>query len=382
MDRSGFLQEFMPHGMCYLWRLDILLTHVVSDAFIAIAYFLISIALYFFLRQRPDMPFRHVIVLFSIFIFSCGLTHVFAIWTVWNGDYGIQGVLKAATAIASVATACVLVPLMPRLMALRSPKELEAANMALEHEISERQTIERETRRLEADLAHSDRVNTMGQMATGLAHELNQPLTSLVQNADTLRTVANQGGSIERDLLDVIDEMDAQAYRAGEIISALRQFVTKDNTSRSILELDDLILQTLRLMEPQALKLNVKVEYSDQCGAQVLADRVQITQVLVNLVKNAMEAAHAPQGGGLVGIHCSITGSMARVKIVDNGPGISPEVDVFARFGTDKAGGMGLGLSISKSIIEAHEGRIWHTQSERGGTRFVFELPARAGSDD
>jgi len=130
-DQSGHLHAFMPHGMCYLWDPAILWTHVVSDALIGLSYFSIPAALAIFASRRPDLAYRPIIWLFTAFIVLCGLTHLFSIHTVWTPDYPAEGVLKAATALVSVATAVTLWPLLPRALALPSNAQLEARNAAL-----------------------------------------------------------------------------------------------------------------------------------------------------------------------------------------------------------------------------------------------------------
>src|SRR5713226_7268714 len=127
-----FTSDFMPHGMCYLWNRDILWLHVVSDALIFLAYLSIPIALVYFVCKRQDLPFSWVFVMFGIFILGCGATHAMEIWTVWHGTYRLSGLIKVITAIASIATAWALVPIMPKALALPSPAQLEAANRKLE----------------------------------------------------------------------------------------------------------------------------------------------------------------------------------------------------------------------------------------------------------
>lgn len=122
---------FMPHGHCYYWRSDILWLHVISDAAIALAYYSIPLTLVYFVRQRRDIPFSGVFVMFAVFIFACGTNHVVDIWTTWHPQYGIEGLLKAFTALVSVATAVMMVRVVPQALMLRSPTELEAANQAL-----------------------------------------------------------------------------------------------------------------------------------------------------------------------------------------------------------------------------------------------------------
>ncbi|MBK6687883.1 MAG: PAS domain S-box protein [Deltaproteobacteria bacterium] len=122
---------FMPHGHCYLWQPALVWLHVISDSLITLAYFSIPLVLLYFVRRRPDVPFRWVFVAFGTFIISCGLTHVMEIWTLWVPHYWISGAIKALTALASVLTAVGLLPMVPQALALRSPKELERSNAEL-----------------------------------------------------------------------------------------------------------------------------------------------------------------------------------------------------------------------------------------------------------
>ncbi|MCB0328259.1 MAG: hypothetical protein KDD70_01310, partial [Bdellovibrionales bacterium] len=133
-----FSSEFMPHGHCYLWQPEILWLHVVSDATIAIAYYSIPVALLYFVRRRTDLAFNWIFVLFAAFIFACGSTHLLEIWTVWQGSYRIQGVVKLATAIVSVATAIILWPLIPQALRIPSRKDLEEAYENLEELVQAR----------------------------------------------------------------------------------------------------------------------------------------------------------------------------------------------------------------------------------------------------
>src|SRR6266536_1363557 len=110
--------DFMPHGMCYFWRPEILWLHVISDGLITLAYFVIPSILIYFVRKRRDLPFNWIFVLFGLFILGCGTTHLMEVWTVWQGTYRLSGLIKALTAGISVATAVLLVPLVPKALAL------------------------------------------------------------------------------------------------------------------------------------------------------------------------------------------------------------------------------------------------------------------------
>nr|WP_317994242.1 hypothetical protein [Vulcanimicrobium alpinum] len=129
---------FMPHGLCFLWQPGVLTLHVVSDALVALAPFSIPALLVWFVRRRRDVPFSPIFWMFSLFIVSCGCTHLISIWVIWHPAYWFEGAAKATTALASVATAAMLVPLLPRAIALRSPVELDRLNAILHETLVER----------------------------------------------------------------------------------------------------------------------------------------------------------------------------------------------------------------------------------------------------
>ena len=148
-----FSSNFMPHGYCYLWKPTIVWLHAISDATITLAYYAIPVALFYFVRKRRDLPFHWMFLMFAVFILGCGTTHLMEVWTLWHGTYLLSGAIKAATAVVSLATAVLIVPLVPRALALPSPAQLRAANDKLEQEVSERRRIQEALQRAER-LAH------------------------------------------------------------------------------------------------------------------------------------------------------------------------------------------------------------------------------------
>jgi hypothetical protein len=131
MNADTQMQEFMPHGMCFLWNARLLTLHVISDAVIAAAYYSIPLILLYFIRERRDLPFPAVFAMFGVFIVACGTTHVLDIWTIWHPSYWLSGALKAITAAVSLATVGLLARIVPGALALRSPAELDALNREL-----------------------------------------------------------------------------------------------------------------------------------------------------------------------------------------------------------------------------------------------------------
>ncbi len=132
-------ESFIPHGHCYLWKSNLVWLHLLSDSLIALAYYSISLTLVYFVRKRQDLPFNWIFMLFGAFIIACGTTHLMDVWILWHPTYWLSGLIKAITALVSLYTALVLIPLIPQLLALKSPQQLEAANLELEKQITERQ---------------------------------------------------------------------------------------------------------------------------------------------------------------------------------------------------------------------------------------------------
>ncbi|MEH1919192.1 hybrid sensor histidine kinase/response regulator [Nostoc sp.] len=153
-------ESFIPHGHCYLWQPNLVWLHILSDAFIALAYYSIPATLFYFVRKRKDLPFDWIFLLFSGFIVACGTTHLMEIWTLWHPTYWVSGFLKAVTATISVITALELVPLVPQALALPSPAQLEQANQELQTQITERLSVEEELRKYQNHLEEMVAVRT------------------------------------------------------------------------------------------------------------------------------------------------------------------------------------------------------------------------------
>lgn len=262
-------------------------------------------------------------------------------------------------------------------------REFVALNARLREEIAERHRSERRERRLRDELAHVDRLTMMGEMASGLAHELNQPLAAIVLQSEViLRLAGDQGQSIPPELRKSLEFITAQAHRAGDLIRSMREFVRHAEPQRVALTVMEVIEDTLPLVQQElresGIVLDVKI--SDPL-VQVRADKIQLQQVLLNLIRNAVEAMETSDSGGRrLDIATRIHGAMQEVAVRDTGCGI-PEgaagrADrLFDAFFSTKSKGLGLGLAISRSIVEAHGGRIWAAPNTDQGTTFTFTLP-------
>jgi len=246
-------------------------------------------------------------------------------------------------------------------------------------DITERKHAEEEARCMQQEFSHVMRLSTMGEMATGMAHELNQPLTALVSYCGTALKMARQLPSLPEGYLDLLERAAEQAHRAGDVIRHLRDFVSKGTSNKDRLVLDDLIQGVIGFISWELRGSNIKTSFHPGCGRRkVLADRIQMEQVLINLIRNSIDAIR--QSGisdGRVDITTRLTAEdRLQVSVADNGTGIDVAMfDVlFEPYQTSKESGMGMGLSISRSIIENHDGRLWAERPQQGAL-FCMNLP-------
>lgn len=249
-------------------------------------------------------------------------------------------------------------------------------------DLTERQQTEARLQELQSELVHISRLTAMGEMASALAHELNQPLSAMANYLKgSVRLLASE--PLPRDRLEeALSKAGDQALRAGEIIRRLRDFVARGETERRVESLPKLIEEAGALALVGAKEHGVRVRFLfDPAVEQVIVDRVQIQQVALNLIRNAMEAMADMTAPRMLDIRIDAeTDATARVAVCDTGPGVEPGVaaHLFQPFVTSKTTGMGVGLSISRTIIEAHGGRIWVETAPGGGSCFCFTLPRTA----
>ena len=242
-------------------------------------------------------------------------------------------------------------------------------------DISERKEAEARMRKF-----HADRINVMESMAAGLAHEINQPLAATVVYLSTLRRLLDMQPELRPARISVAETLDkaaAQVMRAGQIVTGLRAFIAHGEPDKIPLKVHKLIQNACdkTSVEAKERQIRVRLQLNSE-EDEVLADKVQIEQVLVNLIRNAKEAIEASDRREIV-ISTSSSGIDVRVEIADTGVGLSEKVksSLFEPFMTTKVKGMGVGLSISRAIIEAHDGRIWAESNPKGGAIFAFRLP-------
>jgi two-component system sensor kinase FixL len=253
------------------------------------------------------------------------------------------------------------------------------------HDITQRQQAEAQLKDLQAGLAHVGRVSEMATLASSLAHELNQPLTAVTSYCQSIRNLARgEADASTRELIaEAADEAANEALRAGEIVRRLRDFFARGDTERYVEDLPRLITESNALALVGSRELGVEVQVALDPAAQfVLADRVQIQQVLINLIRNALDAMLEAEERLLMISTAAGPGDLITISVQDTGSGISDAVSdqLFQPFVTSKRTGMGIGLSICRTIIDAHGGRIWFEAAPEGGTVFHFTLPSVEGN--
>ncbi len=249
--------------------------------------------------------------------------------------------------------------------------------LAIQTDITDRRRAEEEARQHRDQLAHVARLSTLGEMASGLAHELNQPLTAINSYSETgMELLKGVEGEASRQLSYLLEQSHGQAMRAGEIIRRLRSLVRKEGGLREPSDINELLKEVLAIAQPEYRDRNVTIKMLlDESLPLVPADAIQVEQVMLNLIYNAIEAMGS---GGTLSLTTKRSGAECiEFSVQDTGPGFDEETrnKVFDAFFTTKGKGLGMGLSISRSIIKSHGGVLWAENAEPNGAIFRFTLP-------
>jgi two-component system sensor kinase FixL len=252
-------------------------------------------------------------------------------------------------------------------------------------DLSERQKTEARLQELQSELVHISRLTAMGEMASALAHELNQPLSAIANYLKgSRRLIESRQDPESATIRDAMDKAAEQAMRAGQIIRRLRDFVARGESERRVEGVKKLIEEASALALVGVKDQGIRTRFQfDPAVELVLADKVQIQQVLLNLMRNAIEAMETSDRRELVVAAAAGADNLVTISVSDTGTGIAPDVmsQLFQPFITTKRHGMGVGLSISRTIVEAHGGQIWADSNPGGGTIFRFTLHGLSQED-
>lgn len=249
-------------------------------------------------------------------------------------------------------------------------------------DITDRLAIEAIDRKHLLDIAHFSRLSTMGEMASEIAHELNQPLAAISIYSDACIRMLLSGKKQQDKIIQSLNDINIQAIRAGDFIRHIRDFASKKDMQRQSISINDLVESALHLLKVELRTHQVQLILNlDSVMKEVIVDKILIEQVIFNLARNALEAMdEVNETERILRIStCQNKNSEIEVSIEDSGPGISETniKKIFESFYSTKDSGMGMGLTISRSIIEAHHGKLWATENSHGGTTFSFTLPLK-----
>jgi signal transduction histidine kinase/ActR/RegA family two-component response regulator len=384
---------FSPHGICLLWEPELIWLHVVSDAVIAASYFSIPFALAIVVSKRRDFQFGWIGWSFAAFIMACGLTHVFSIYTLWVPVYGIEGIVKAITALASIVTAAILWPLIPKIIAIPSSAQLRQAYVALEEEGKQRRGAEtllqrfRETEATEMQIRQAQKMEAVGQLTGGIAHDFNNILTVITGTIEILaEAVADRP-----ELAGIARLIDDAATRGAALTQHLLAFARKQPLQPASIDINALIVDTVQLLK-RAIGERISIDFQPgEAVSPALVDPSQLATAILNLALNARDAM--PNGGQLRIETTNVelqdnavrtfdgpaAGNYVMISFTDNGHGIAAGDlgKVFEPFYTTKevGKGTGLGLSMVYGFVKQSNGHIT-IQSEQGfGTTILICLP-------
>jgi signal transduction histidine kinase len=247
------------------------------------------------------------------------------------------------------------------------------------HERRRRQLAEVQSRQRMAELAHVNRFSTAGELTASIAHEMNQPLGAILTNAETADEILNSPSPDIAELKDIVKDILQDDRRAAEVIRRMRSLLKKAPFELKNIDLNDLVRETVELLSALAIARRVELlSLITPDALPILGDRIQLQQVILNLVVNGIDAMKdTPTENRIISILTSRVENFAELSVSDHGPGISEDKlkTVFEPFYTSKAEGMGMGLSIARTIVEAHNGLIWATNRDHGGASFQIRLP-------
>lgn len=368
----------MPHSFCFVGRQDLILLHVLGDLTIALAYFMIPVTMMYFLRRyRNRISFNWAIALFAAFITLCGVTHVFGIITIWHPVYYLEGWIKALTALVSLATALAIIPLVPKLLAMRSPQELQESNHRLQEEILLRESAERNLRK---SLTEQKRAAAeLEQFAYITSHDLQAPLRNISGFSRLLSQ--RYKSKLDGDALEFLEFIEQGTRQMQTLINDLLALSRVGRTDSPFEKkpLGSTLDKARRALESEFERSGATLIAENL--PEITADHSLLQQLFQNLVGNAIK--FQPQGGKpVIEVYCDRRKDDWHITVIDNGIGIPADQleNIFAVFrrlhGPDEYEGTGIGLAICRKIVAYHGGQIW-AESRPKGAEFHIQIPVQ-----
>jgi len=402
----GAAGSLLPHGYCFTWNPSLLWTHVLSDTMIGLAYVSIPLTLLHLVRKRTDLPFNWIVVLFAIFIVSCGATHWIEVWTLWKPDYWLSAMVKVVTAFASVLTSIALVGLVPKILAIPTVAQLTAARDALAVEVESRRQVEEELRRERAALeqrvrertdelvratataeaahAAADEANKLkDHFLAKVSHELRTPLQSTLSWAQVIKVAgAADPERTAQAASHIVHNVRSHARLLEDLLDISRILSGKLRLELRLADAAQTIVKAVDVVRPSATAAGVAIDAAGEGStAAIRTDPVRLEQIVWNLINNAVQASPA---GAKVQVRWRIAEGTLHVEVRDWGRGIDPRelphlFEPFRQGTGSSQRGLGLGLAITRSIVELFGGTL-HAASEgaQRGATFTLALPLAA----
>ena len=390
-----------PHWLCLYGRNDIITVHIVADILIAIAYFTIPAAIIYFVSKRNDISFKWMYILFTAFIISCGSSHIFGALTFWIPAYGAEAVVKFTTAILSVITAIAIWQLMPRVLAIPSRADLEAANKLLSEESSMRAQVQAELSALNLDL--EARVNarthelvvarmsaenankSKSEFLTTMSHELRTPLSTILGFSELILASKHERTLSQRDMDYVQDIHESGAYLLSlinDILDVAKIETGKMEIEKIMIDIRLLISSVERLLAVRAVKEGVTLTHTiDDRIMYIYADQRAIKQILFNLISNAIKYTGRD---GVVSVNVGQTNqNEISILVRDTGIGIAKSKlcqigQPYEMVDNTYSGGensTGLGLALVRGLVNLHAGTMKIESVVGKGTSVVVTIP-------
>lgn len=379
----------MPHGMCYLWQPNILWTSVISDVLTALAYFSITAAVIIFVKKRKDLPYPWFFLLAGSVVFlACGTGHLISAIVIWEPIYGISSIVKAITALTSVATGIIIWFVLPFFLKLPSPAMLEKKNQALKDSLEKLNLTQK-------SLVESEKMASLGGLVAGVAHEINTPIgigitasTHLSEQTALINDKYKNEQMTNRDLSVYLEEAKDSAVlvssnlaRAAKLIMSFKQ-VAVDQCSKDIrtYKIKKYTKEVLQSLQPKFKQTNIIVKVSGDDDLAVNGEPGAFAQIITNLVVNTLVHGFDKRTSG--NIEINITSQQDKVIFIysDSGKGIDKKHinKIFEPFFTTKRGkgGTGLGLHIVYNlVVQSLKGDIKVNDQLSQGSQFIIEFP-------
>lgn len=376
MLKTLFSNEFMPHGMCYMWRPELLWLHVISDALIFLSYTSIPITLVYILRMRKDLIFSNVMALFGAFVLLCGFTHLLAVWNVWNGTYWLSGWMKAMAAVVSVATAYMLWKLVPTLKNIPTVEKLKV-------EVEKREAAEKKLQEKARVLAiESKRLNDLNDeleaYAYASSHDLKSPLRGIRQLASWIEEDLHaEGVTLPEDCREHFDVMKSRITRMENLLDDLLAYSRAGHISGelTLINVKTLSFELLELLNTTSkITLHIDDNIKDFNSFQA-----PLALVIRNLLDNSIK--HNDKKGGNIWLDIIEKDNYFEFSMKDDGPGVNASdferiTRIFSTLkAKDEVEGSGMGLAIIQKIINKFEGSLSFASEQGEGLTVIFTWP-------